>query len=93
MNIAIKESPEVMSQFKRMFQFHNKGFPIVAKEYIADQLSLCLIEFQKHTDVLQTVENRSFEINTGELTETDKKLHGQNYSFESYSKIARQKSF
>lgn len=43
-------------------------------------------EFERHTKIMGCIEQRSFEVNSGEITEVDKKLHHQNYNFSTYSR-------
>ncbi|CAD8131983.1 unnamed protein product [Paramecium octaurelia] len=89
----LKKTPKMTSTFNMFFQ-QVKGFSIVSKEYIIDNLQQSMKEFTRHTKIMGCIEQRSFEVNSGEISEVDKKLHHQNYNFTSYSKqVERQKSF
>ncbi|CAD8150354.1 unnamed protein product [Paramecium pentaurelia] len=89
----LKKTPKTTSTLNMFFQ-QVKGFSIVSREYIIDDLQQCMKEFRRHTKIMGCIEQRSFEVNSGEISEVDKKLHHQNYNFTSYSKqVERQKSF
>ncbi|CAD8055487.1 unnamed protein product [Paramecium sonneborni] len=89
----LKKTPKTTSTFNLFFQ-QVKGFSIVSREYIIDDIQQCMKEFQRHTKIMGCIEQRSFEVNSGEITDVDKKMHHQNYNFTSYSKqVERQKSF
>lgn len=40
-----------------------------------DDLQQSMKEFRRHTKIMGCIEQRSFEVNSGEISEVDKKLH------------------
>ncbi|CAD8057487.1 unnamed protein product [Paramecium sonneborni] len=89
----LKKTPKTTSTLNLFFQ-QVKGFSIVSKEYIIDDIQHCMKEFRRHTKIMGCIEQRSFEVNSGEITDVDKKMHHQNYTFTTYSKqYEQQKSF
>ncbi|CAD8138197.1 unnamed protein product [Paramecium octaurelia] len=89
----LKKTPKTTSTLNTFFQ-QVKGFSIVSREYLIDDLQSCMKEFRRHTKIMGCIEQRSFEVNSGEISEADKKLHNQNYNFTSYTmQVERQKSF